>query len=58
MESCLYKDDFNKVMTEPEQYYFVKFHAFAKSTHQILKILTYACIYHNMSKDVSDQHFP
>lgn len=36
-----------------KQYYSVQFHAFAKSTHQILKILIHACIYHNMNQDIS-----
>lgn len=35
-----------------KQYYSVQFHAFAKSPHQILKILTHAYIYHNMNRDI------
>lgn len=50
MESRLCKNDFQEVTIEPEQYYFVKFHAHAQGAYQMLNTLIYVWIYHN--KDI------
>lgn len=52
LEGHLDNNGFNKVITEPEQCHFVKFHAYAKSTHQTLKVPIHAFIYHNMNKEI------
>lgn len=51
VENCFYKMTSSSWLSQ-KQYYSVQFHAFAKSAHQILKILIHACIYHNMNQDI------